>query len=148
MPAHGALLTTCTDSQNRGTGLILGKWGNTGGIHPQSTPFEGDCGTGRAPRRGPAPATAARPPTEEPSEHFRHRDNAPPPPPPLAEPSRGYGAQQRGARHAPFMRTGELPPHGGQYRWSSLPSGLWVVPYAGWNPPMLVGDALCRAEPP
>ena len=24
---------------------------------------------------------------------------------------------------------------------------LWVVPYAGRNPPMLVGCALCRAEP-
>ena len=24
---------------------------------------------------------------------------------------------------------------------------LWVVPYAGRNPPILVGRALCRAEP-
>ena len=46
-----------------------------------------------------------------------------------------------------FERTGELPPRGGQHRCSSLPCSLWVVPYAGRNPPMLVGRALCRAEP-
>ena len=46
-----------------------------------------------------------------------------------------------------FERAGELPPRGGQHRCSSLPCSLWVVPYAGWNPPMLVGHALCRAEP-
>ena len=45
------------------------------------------------------------------------------------------------------MKTGELPTRGGQHRCSSLPCSLWVVPYAGRNPPMLVGGALCRAEP-
>ena len=32
---------------------------------------------------------------------------------------------------------------------STLPlhCDLWVVPYAGWNPPARVGGALCRAEP-
>ena len=45
-----------------------------------------------------------------------------------------------------FERTGEPPPHGGQHRCSSLPCSLWVVPggtlpclwvvpYAGRNPP-------------
>ena len=28
-----------------------------------------------------------------------------------------------------------------------IQQNLWVVPYAGRNPPMLVGRALCRAEP-
>ena len=51
------------------------------------------------------------------------------------EPSRRLGAQQRGPQHTPFMRIGELPPRGGQHRWSPLPSGLWVVPFAGRNPP-------------
>ena len=63
-----------------------------------------------------------------------------------AEPSRGHTARRRGPEHPPFMRT-RGSPCSAQHMWSSLPSGLWVVPYAGWNPPMLVGGALCRAEP-
>ena len=46
-----------------------------------------------------------------------------------------------------FERAGELPPRGGHHRCSSLPYSLWVVPYAERNPPMLVGRALCQAEP-
>ena len=46
-----------------------------------------------------------------------------------------------------LMKIGELAPRGGQHRCSSLHCSLWVVPYAGRNPPMLVGRALCRAEP-
>ena len=48
------------------------------------------------------------------------------------------------------MRTDEdtgAAPRGGQHRCSSLLSNLLAVPYAGQNPPMLVGGALCRAEP-
>ena len=52
-----------------------------------------------------------------------------------AEPSCREGAQQRGPQYTPFKRIGELLPRGGQYGWTSLPNGLWVVPYAGRNPP-------------
>ena len=77
-----------------------------------------------------------------------------------AEPSCRHDAQQRGPQHMPFREdrgagtrvdSTVVAPSPAACGWCPMPGGtlpcLWVVPYAGRDPPMLVGRALCREEP-
>ena len=72
----------------------------------------------------------------------------PPPPPQPAHPERrgrGRGQSQQLRRHC----AGAMAPTSHCPAPPTPPSqlNLWVVPDAGRNPPILVGRALCRAEP-